>query len=436
MHAAAPAAFIWFAVVAAAPLAVAAAQGERDESNNQPRILEELSLDLEIVIDEATGQIEGSIDQPLRLEGMGLDFVLEGPDPADLKLLPFSLPHLPPYHVEGRLERDDNVWSIQNLSGAAGASDISGDLKLNTGGERPMLQANLASQRVDLVQILGKPEPGGPLISDTPIDLSFLRAIDALALYQAERVLNSIVTLDRMTTEISLQQGRLSLDPLDFGVLGGMIGGNLDVIAGTAETGATLDVKIRQVDLRKVLTQLGLDARAFGIVDGEIELSGSGLALADILASADGNIQLIMEGGELGALLVETIGLELGEILLGLTDSGKETVEIRCLIADFKVEEGIATSQTLIIDTTDIKIVGRGAIELGARWFVDITLLPRAKDFSLLSGQAPLHVRGTIRDLSIELEEARAVASLLTPIELGVEDDADCRELTQALRQQ
>jgi uncharacterized protein involved in outer membrane biogenesis len=374
--------------------------------------------------------------EPLQLPGFDLNILLEGIDPADLaRLLPVSLPHLPPYRFEGRLTHVDNNWSIHNLSGTVGSSDVSGDLILNTAGERMLLQGNLASELVDLVQLFGEPEQDKPLIPDTPIDLSYLDVLDALVLYKAARIKTSEITFDDVLAEISLRDGEMSIKPFEFGLVDGTIDGTFEVAAQAAVMDAALDVAIRQVDISKVLAQLGVEGSAFGIIGGEIHLMGSGSSPANALASANGSVYLVMEDGRVDALLLEMAGMGLGEALVMIGGNEQDTVEIRCLVADFKVQEGVMTTETLIMDTGDARITGHGTINLGSPQFVDIMLVQRDKDFSLMSGQAPLHVRGTIGDLSINVNAGPALFSLLTPIDLGIAHDADCRQLIEAVRQ-
>jgi hypothetical protein len=396
----------WFAILAAVPLVIMAAEDKRGEPTKRP----------------------------LKSEGLQMHFVLEGPDLADLDpRLPIDLPlSLPPYRFEGLLTHESNTWSIHNLLATVGKSDVSGDLMLYRDGEPPLLQANLYSEQVNLRPFLGAPAPGGPLIPDTPIDVSLLGAIEALVLYRAEHIQASEVTFEDVLTELSLRDGFATIHPLKVGLVGGTIQGKLEVMAQAGELVAVLTINIRQVDLNKVFGTLGIRPEGFGTIHGQIEIKGSGQSIADVLASADGNVRLVMEGGRLDALLVQGAELDIGQALVLNASNKEEAVKIRCLVAEFKVRDGLMKTQTLLIDTFGTKIVGHGTVELGARWFVDITLLAHAKDFSLLAGDAPVHVLGSMQNLSIDVELGRLVFSLLTPIELGLADDTNCQQLTHA----
>jgi AsmA family protein len=379
----------------------------------------------------------GQSTAPPRPDGPSLEFALSGDELAELApWLPFTPPrHLPPYRFEGLLTHERNAWSIHDLSGAIGVSDISGDLIWNSAGEPPLLQANLYSNRMNLTQLLGEPEPRDTLISDQPVDLSFLRAIEALVLYRAAQIQTSEITFENVLAELSLRDGLAIIDPLRFGLVGGFIKGRLDVTEKAGELVVSLDINIRRVDLKKVLATLGVSPDGFGTIFGRIEISGHGRSLAGVLASADGNVSLAMEGGRVDALLLQTAEFDFGAALALNANKEKEEVAIRCLIADFKVRDGIMKTRRLLIDTPGTKIVGHGTIKLGADWFADLTLSARAKELALLSGDAPVHVRGAVTDLRLDVEWLRLIFSLLTPIELGKANDAKCQQLTEAVRQ-
>ena len=56
---------------------------------------------------------------------------------------------------------------------------------------------------------------------------------------------------------------------------------------------------------------------------------------------------------------------------------------------------------------------------------------PYGKDFSLLSSDAPLRVSGPLRKPEVAPEKGELAVSLLTPIEIGRTDNADCQALVQ-----
>ena len=155
--------------------------------------------------------------------------------------------------------------------------------------------------------------------------------------------------------------------------------------------------------------------------------------MADLIGSADGSASVVIQQGRLNEALVRLASQNLLEILGAAVTGDEGMVPLRCLVAEFEITNGLMKAHTLIIDTADTKIMGRGTVNL-ADERMDLELLSRNKDFSLISGQAPIQVSGTFDDLSARVDGQSLAASLATPIEIGVAEDADCRQLADAAR--
>ena len=158
-----------------------------------------------------------------------------------------------------------------------------------------------------------------------------------------------------------------------------------------------------------------------------------------MFASANGDVQAIMNGGEVSNLLIEVAGLDVAEALKFLLGKDRK-ITVRCAYADFRVVDGVAGADALAIDTTDTALLGRGAIDLREERF-DLTLLPRPKDKSPISLRSPLKIGGTFLDPSFApdagplLLRGAAVAALaaLAPpaallglLETGPGEDVAC----------
>ena len=60
---------------------------------------------------------------------------------------------------------------------------------------------------------------------------------------------------------------------------------------------------------------------------------------------------------------------------------------------------------------------------------MDLVIRPYGKDFSLLSSDAPLRVSGPLSDPSVSPNKGELAVSLLTPVEIGRAENADCQAL-------
>jgi uncharacterized protein involved in outer membrane biogenesis len=216
---------------------------------------------------------------------------------------------------------------------------------------------------------------------------------------------------------------------------GGALHAAIEVVSRMDEMKSNIQATFDQVELSEVLRKLANTPAAFGRVQGRIALSGTGASLRTLLSSANGDVSLTMVGGHLDSLLMELVGLDIGEAIVTALVAPKDKTLIRCLLADFMVSEGNMRTQLLLLDTSDTKIVGDGSIDVGKE-ILNLKLEPRAKDFSLFSAEAPLYLTGSFSDMSAKPKLGEVLLSLAVPIKLGEKEDSDCQGLREIVQKQ
>ncbi len=106
-----------------------------------------------------------------------------------------------------------------------------------------------------------------------------------------------------------------------------------------------------------------------GTFGARAKLKAHGKSVAELAASANGELALIMDGGQINALIVEGLGLDLGEVLVVLlaNEDKKQPVmvPVDCFVGQFAVNEGVMNTQALVLKTPDSTITGSGQIDLG-----------------------------------------------------------------------
>jgi uncharacterized protein involved in outer membrane biogenesis len=175
-------------------------------------------------------------------------------------------------------------------------------------------------------------------------------------------------------------------------------------------------------------------------------VEGTGGSLAGILGEGNGELKLFMTGGDLSALLVDLSGLEFGNALFSALGLPKKT-EVRCLVADFALRQGIMNTRTLLLDTGEANITGKGSINLRVET-IDYQLKAEAKHFSIGSLPAPIDITGRLKnpniapdakDLAVRGGIAAGLGALLSPlaallptIQLGLGKDNNCDALIRS----
>ncbi len=413
-------------------------------------------IDLRARAGATRAHASGGLATPLQLQDFDLAFELSGADMAQLyPLLGLAIPRTPPYRLKGRLGRTGEVWSYREFTGIVGDSDLAGNASVDPSRERTFLKADLVSQRLDLDDLAGfiggTPQAGEG--SGTPVaaqasapdrifptreyDVGRLRSMDADVTLKARRINSPGLPVEAMTAHLMLEDGDLRLDPLDFAVAGGDIASRVRLDARQTPIAASIDVRARGLELPKLAPEGAPEST--GRIGGRIQVAGRGNSVAALMDTADGELQLGMGRGQISNLMLELAGLDIYEALRFLIGKDR-VVPIRCAYADFKVEDGVATSRAFAFDTTDTVLLAEGSIDLGEER-LDLRLNPRPKDPSPLSLRSPLRVRGPIKDPTVRPEGGPLIlrtaiaaalytvappAAILALIETGPGEDTAC----------
>jgi AsmA family protein len=411
----------------------------------------------------------GSITNLAEIAGMDAQFQLEGQSLEDLyKLVGVVLPGTPPYKLQGQLGKQGLLWSVKQIKGVLGKSDLSGDLAFDRSRAVPLLTGKVQSRVLDfedLGPMVGQassnvpkdmaktaapaPQAGrraaGRVLPDTKLDFARLKAMDADVQYSAADIRHvKALPLDSMTAHILLRKGVLELEPLKLGVAGGQLAGRLAIDSNTSPSRIETRLDARAIQLNQLFPTIETTKSSLGRISGQVDLKGQGGSTAQMLASSSGNIAFLMGSGEISNILLEFMGLDGGEVIKFLV-RGDRNVRLRCAAASFEVRQGLMTSRAIVLDTVDTVVNGRGQVSL-ADETLDLVLYPSPKDGSILSFRSPLKIGGTFgaptagpdkgalagrAGIALALGAINPLLALAATIETGPGQDANCSQVLQ-----
>jgi uncharacterized protein involved in outer membrane biogenesis len=429
---------------------------------------ERYRLDLNANAGNTRLHLAGALRAPLDPAHFELRADASGQNLADVyALLGIATPETPPYSVRGRLIRDGSVWRFEEFEGKIGDSDMAGDVSLEMRDKRPLVQARITSQLLDLDDLgtlIGAPPSTAPgetaspeqraeaqersasprLLPDKPYDLQKLRSLDADVEFRAQRFTARKLPITGLSAHVKLDDGLMRIDPVDVALAGGQITGNIELDARRDPIATKTDLRVHNLEVAKLMPRISPEG--FGRIAAQARLSGRGNSVANMLATADGELGAVMGSGKMSNLVLELAGLDVAESLILLLGSKDRTVPVRCAFTDLEVQDGVATARSLALDTTDTVIVGSGTINLGDEE-LDLELKARPKDVSPVSLRGPLDVEGTLKHPAFRPQPARLAgrvaaaaalyaiappAALLALIETGPGKDLDCPAQTRA----
>ncbi|KAA2213438.1 AsmA family protein [Teichococcus oryzae] len=420
----------------------------RDENSPWPIRLNLANGPTEVALD-------GTVKDPLRFGGANIRLDFAGPDAALLTpLTGVPIPATPPYRLAGKLDYADGAIRFSDIDGKLGNTDINGTIAVVPRDPRPVVNATLKSRRVDLEDLAGfiggapkgKPEPApnrGRVLPDTKVSVPRLQFADVHLTYDAGQIRGQAMPLDNMHVKLDIVDGAIAVHPLRFGVGQGRIDSQFDLSPAGEALALKGKVDFQRVDLSRLMgvTPMG---EGQGAIGGSARIETRGRSLAEMLGQGDGGLTLAMAGGNLSALLVDLSGLQIGNAILSALGLPSRT-RVQCFIADMALRRGTVSTRTMLIDTEDSLISGRGEIDLKAEK-LDYALRTEAKHFTVGSLPTDILLRGTfsnpvVRPEVLELG-ARAGAAvglgiialplaILPTIQLGIGEDNRCEGLVR-----
>jgi uncharacterized protein involved in outer membrane biogenesis len=427
------------------------------------------SAPVRLVGKASVGRTQVSVDGSFAtsLDTIDMQLVLAGSTMRDLrKVTGAELPDTPPYRIAGHLRHSGTQWVLDPFEGKVGDSDLAGSVTYRTGGERRSFHGTLRSRLLDLDDlgpVVGTPPKTGPgetasaeqrqkaaaqakkdeVAPDKGIDTSRWSTLDVDVTLDAKRVMRpQAVPIDALAVRAVLKDGALRLDPLVFAVAGGKVKGHAAIDARVKPLRGSVELDVQGLRLERLFPQAGGEQASLGTLYGRARLSGQGASIDDMLGASNGTVSLAVDGGQVSLLLVELLGLDVAEALT-LLGTRNRKITLRCAVADLAVQDGIATPQAFVIDTSDTVVGVEGSAHLG-RERLDFVFHPEPKDPSIFALRSPIELKGTFKDPEVRprmgpivarvgaaalLAAVNPLLAILPFIETGPGKDTNCGAL-------
>ena len=417
---------------------------------------------------------EGTVTKPAKLAAVDLRLKLGAPSMARLyNFTGVLLPETPAFTTEGRLigtlDAKSSRWTYDKFKGKVGGSDIAGHLEFQTGKPRGMLSGTVVSHLLrfsDLGPIIGADsnaskaargvapvQPAGKVLPVEKFRTDRWKTVDADVKYSAEQIIrDKELPITKLSTHLVMKAGVLTLNPLNFSVAGGNMVSNIK-LDGSGREGkdaikATAKVTARHLQIKQLFPTIAKMQATVGEVNGDAQLSATGSSVATLLAGSNGEVKTLINQGTVSKLLLEEMGLNVGNIILTKLFGDKD-VKLNCMATDFAVTNGLMQTRTFVVDTDEAVITADGTINLSDEQ-LNLTLRPETKSLRIFSLRAPLHVTGPFNAPRVGIDKgvvalkaggaialatiAAPIAALVPLVNAGPGENSACGQLLAAAR--
>jgi AsmA family protein len=335
-------------------------------------------------------KVEGTIQDILNLKGLALKASAEVQSTSQIAaFLGETLPvELGPLQTSAAIsDAGEETYKFSDLRISSAAGDAGGSLTLSLGGSRLRVSGSLASQSVNLNPFLsgGKTRHTKPdastrknrIFPNHSLSLDALKSANVQLKFDAGKVQLANLPLTSLSTEATLEDGRLVLRPIKVKVAGGDAEGRLEMYAHGSGGMAKAVFKVKQMDLRLLSSGLGIE----GKVDVDMDLLSRGSSIASLMAGLNGGTVVVMGQGRVDNKTIQILGGDLASGMFQHFNPSSKTAnhtDITCAVSGFDIKDGIAKVTALVVDTPDMSVIGEGQVNLRDET-LDLALKPYPK---------------------------------------------------------
>jgi uncharacterized protein involved in outer membrane biogenesis len=414
--------------------------------------------------------VQGTVSRPAHLAGVDLRLKLAAPSMA--RLYAFTglvLPETPQFSTEGHLigtmGQNKSHWTYRDFKGRVGESDIAGSLEFAAGKPRDKLTGTVVSHELrfaDLGPLIGADsnaskrargveanQPDNKALPVEKFHTEKWKVLDADVRFKADRIVKDKNLLSKLQTHLVLNDGVLTLQPLNFVLAGGDVNSNIKLDGSGNGTGknaikASLQATARHVQIKQLFPGIQkIQQATVGEINGDAKLTSTGDSVAAMLAGSNGEVKGLISQGVVSKLLLEEAGLNVANVVITKLFGDKEE-KLNCLASDLDVKNGVAQTRFFVLDTEDAIVDVSGWVNMSTEE-MNFRVKPETKGLRLFTLRTPFFVQGTFKHPDLSLDKkvlalkggaaaalavvAAPVAALLPLINTGPGENSPCNAL-------
>lgn len=286
------------------------------------------------------------------------------------------------FDLAGAVETSSKGLAFTKAQFALDDMSGEGDIALARGKGRPMIEAKVAAQTVDLTRYRGAAaSPASSFLnaswSSKSIDLSLLQSFDANLDVAALAFTNGAFRTGRTHLTASLRDGNLDLK-LDKAAY---VGGTLDLaltVAGKAEPPAyqfSLNGDGLAAD-KALLASLGL-SEVSGTLSPSLSLAAAGHSFDELISTLKGQASFRIVSGAIKTIDLPAAFGKVGQAILeGWGRDEQASTSFDAFSASFTIADGIAATANLMLAGPALSLTGKGEVDL-LRQAIDLKVDPQ-----------------------------------------------------------
>lgn len=319
--------------------------------------------------------------------------------------------------MKGSAQVDIERESMQlTLAGGLLQSQVRAKLGVSNFG-KPMIRFDVDVDQLDADLYLPKKQAAAASSKSAtaepaqPLDLTALKKLNLEGSLRIGSLKAASVRVAQLRVDVKAQKGLLNVNPLSAKLYQGSLNGSLTVNAVPAVPIFVINQNLNGIDIGPLLN----DAANIDILQGKgnvvLNITTQGNTVSALKKVLNGSVSLSLSDGAVKGINVAKRLREFGKGSQTLAADNAEKTDFSELKASFKVNNGVARNDDLLLKSPLVRLSGAGDINIGND---SINYLAKATLAKTLEGQGgkdvvggitlPVRLRGPYTDLKYTLE--------------------------------
>ncbi|MBW2707273.1 MAG: AsmA family protein, partial [Deltaproteobacteria bacterium] len=225
---------------------------------------------------------------------------------------------------------------------------------------------------------------------------------------KAEKVMSGADALGSGVLTATLKDGQFALDPVKLNLQGGSFTMAATLKPDPKAPEASLRMLMKNFDFGVLVRRANPKADMGGTINLDVDLKSSANSFDKLMAYGNGYFDF---SGRLEKLKAGIIDLWAVNIIAAVaTGKDKKPSEINCVIGRWTMKDGLLTPNIFMIDTTKIRICGKGQVDF-KKETIDLKMAPTPKKPEFFSLATPVEVRGNFVDFGVGVQAGGLVGT-------------------------
>lgn len=427
-----------------------------------------LNVQLSVHIADMSMLSYSTMTLPLDSSKMTLGVIFKTESLAELNpLLDMDLPPYGPFEIHGRFGKNPEGYEMRQSRIKVGDSSLVGEMRLNTLGEKPELDIQLNSPSIQIndfkvgdwkawaesdenteqQQESGQTEKPEDQDQAPLLSAETLNRMNARFLLNVDEVLSGDDLLGKGLLKLQLQDGDLTLNPLNIALPGGEIYVNGHLKPVDEGFNVALNTDVDHFDYGVIARRVSPETAMQGEVSFRMDIETTAKTPDDLFSQAQGEFGFALWPRDFEAGIIDLWAIGLATAVLPKLGPGDPS-QLNCAVGTFSLDQGQMSDNVLILDTSRMQIAGQSKIDFSQK-DLEMILVPRAKTAQIFGLSLPVMVTGKFDDFGFAIPSGELIATtvrfvsspLVSPLrwllEQPMEEDGSalCHQLYNKSRQ-